>query len=208
MGAGSGAIGYTADWALGGAHPGDWSWGGFAGSVAFGAATAGGGRYLGGARAARARPAATAPPEPSYAFNMVENPGPLATMRGTPAANFAGGKYNATALQEDVILYRGGEAGKPLGQWFTREPPASVANVRIDSAVKPQWIDPQSGVLTGSSPIEAVHAIRIPAGTTIYEGPVGYQGGPYLGGQQHMQVFVPEPWKIPGVTPVSATPIR
>lgn len=30
--------------------------------------------------------------------------------------------------------------------------------------------------------IEQVYAVKIPAGTTIYTGPVGYQGGIYLGG--------------------------
>jgi RHS repeat-associated protein len=62
VGAGSGAIGYTADWALNGANPGEWSWRGFAGSVAFGAVTAGGGRYLqvrGAARTRTAEQAAT-----------------------------------------------------------------------------------------------------------------------------------------------------
>jgi len=48
----------------------------------------------------------------AYAFNMVENPGPLADMRGTPAANFAGGKYNAKVLTEDTIYYRGGNGGE------------------------------------------------------------------------------------------------
>jgi uncharacterized Zn-binding protein involved in type VI secretion len=174
--------------------------------MAFGGGLVGGGLgYGAGARTVPFRPPARAP---TYTYNMVENPGPLASVRNNPAANFAGGKYNATTLTDDVVLYRGGEAGKPLGQWFTREPPGSVANVRIDSAVKPQWIDPGTGALTGSSPINAVHAVRIPKGTVIYEGPVGYQGGPYLGGQNQMQIFVQEPWKIPGVTPVSSTPLR
>ena len=45
-GGASGGIGYTADWALNGADPKQWSWTGFAGSVALGAVTAGAGRYL------------------------------------------------------------------------------------------------------------------------------------------------------------------
>ena len=49
------------------------------------------------------------------------------------------------------------------------------------------------------SPIEKVYAIEIPAGTTIYEGPVGYQGGMYLGGMETKQIFIQEPWKIPGI---------
>ena len=57
----------------------------------------------------------------------------------------------------------------------------------------------QTGVLTGESHIGSVYTVRIPKGTVIYEGPVGYQGGIYLGGQDQIQIFVPEPWKKPGV---------
>ena len=49
------------------------------------------------------------------------------------------------------------------------------------------------------STIEQVYAIKIPAGTTIYEGPVGYQGGMYLGGMEIEQVFIREPWEISGI---------
>ena len=76
------------------------------------------------------------------------------------------------------------------------------------TAVKPQWIDPTTGVLTGNSIIDTVYAIRIPKGTTIYEGPVGYQGGIHLGGPSTNQVFVPTPWNLKGVQVLDATPIR
>lgn len=148
---------------------------------------------------------------------MIENPGPLAEMRGNPASNFLAGKYNVKILDEDTTLYRSGKKGgltipgeeqNALGQWFTREPAESVARVQIDSAVKAQWIDPKTGVLTGTSPIESTYAIKIPKGTTIYEGPVGYQGGHYLGGENCNQIFISEPWKINGVEPLSETPIK
>lgn len=151
-----------------------------------------------------------------YEFDMVENPGPLAnmsslqSMRESPAQNFAGGKYNSIVLEEDLILYRGGQSGggrNALGQWFSREPPSSVAKVRIDSAVKSQWINPRTGGTQGRSIVDAVYEIRIPAGTTLYEGPIAYQGGVHVGGQSFDQVFVPEPWKIPGVGVVSETPL-
>ena len=45
------------------------------------------------------------------------------------------------------------------------------------------------------SAIEQVYAVKIPAGTTIYTEPVGYQGG-----MEIEQVFIQEPWKNPGVT--------
>jgi hypothetical protein len=53
--------------------------------------------------------------------------------------------------------------------------------------------------LTGTSPVNAVYAVKIPAGTAVYIGPVGNQGGIYVGGSNINQIFVPQPWKIPGV---------
>ena len=41
------------------------------------------------------------------------------------------------------------------------------------------------------STIEQVYAVKIPAGTTIYTEPVGYQGGIYLGGMKTNQIFIP-----------------
>jgi hypothetical protein len=141
---------------------------------------------------------------------VINNPGPLAELRGSPAGNFGGGRYNAVELSEDVILHRGGDSnGKALGQWFTEEPPTSVAQVRIDTAVKPQWIDPVTGELTGSSPVDTVYAIKIPAGTIVYEGPVGYQGDISVRGDDIKQIFVHEPWKLPGVEVIgNPTPIK
>ncbi|MBB6716881.1 hypothetical protein H7E68_19605 [Clostridium gasigenes] len=155
--------------------------------------------------------------EIKYDYNMIENPGPLAEMRGNPASNFLAGKYNVRTLDEDIILYRSGKKGgltipgeeqNALGQWFTREPAESVAKVRIDSAVKPQWIDPKTGALTGTSPLESTYSIKIPKGTTICEGPVGYQGESYLGGESCNQIFISEPWKIKGVEPLSEIQIK
>lgn len=132
-----------------------------------------------------------------YQYNMVENPGPVAEMADNPAANFAGGKYDEITLEEDTILYRGGNSeGSGLGQWFTAEPPESVAHVRIDTAVKPEWIDPRTGVRTGTSPIDTVYKVKIPAGTKVYAGPTGYQGGVYVGGKP--QIFIPKPWENQG----------
>lgn len=90
-----------------------------------------------------------------------------------------------------------------------KTPPQSVIQVRMDTAVKPYWTDAATNSFNVNdkgitevykSPVEKVYAIRIPAGTVIYEGPVGYQGGMYLGGMEIEQVFIREPWKIPGVT--------
>jgi RHS repeat-associated protein len=136
-----------------------------------------------------------------YQFDMM-NPGPLSSMPSNPAANFFGGMYNTIILESDLILYRAGKSGggsNALGKWFTWKPSSSVAKVRIDSAVKAQWIDAKTGILTGESVIESIYAIKIPKGTKIYEGPVGYQSGVYLGGVNMTQIFIPEPWNIRGL---------
>lgn len=144
----------------------------------------------------------------TYQYNMVENPGPLAELQGQPAKNFFSGKYNTEVLKEDKIYYRAGQEGKPLGQWFTSKPAESVAKVRIDTAVKSQWIDPVSGELTGTSIIDTNYAIKIPAGTTVYTGPVGNQGGVYLGGSEMMQTFIETPWKLKNIEVVGQTPLK
>jgi hypothetical protein len=46
------------------------------------------------------------------------------------------------------------------------------------------------------------------AGTTVYERPVGYQGGIYLGRENCTQIFVSKPWEIPGVKPLTEVPIK
>jgi hypothetical protein len=146
-------------------------------------------------------------PREDYTYNMVDNPGPLAARPGTPAANYAGGRYDEVELPDDRVLYRGGDSqGSPLGQWFSTEPPAGVAEVRIDTAVKAQWTDPKTGEWQGASPVDTVYSVQIPAGTKVYPGPVANQGGIYVGGGH--QVFIPEPWKIPGVTPVGSAPLK
>lgn len=107
-------------------------------------------------------------------------PGPLVEVADNPAKNFYGGRYNVNVLEEDTIFYRAGQSGKPLGQWFTSEAPESVAKVRIDTAVKPQWINQTTGELTGTSIVDTAYAIKIPKGTITYTGPVGPQGGEYI----------------------------
>ncbi|MBC2370117.1 hypothetical protein HBP99_15915 [Listeria booriae] len=143
----------------------------------------------------------------NYEFNGM-NPGPLAMLDNTPNSNFYGGRYNVKVLKEDTVFYRGGKQGgltipgqekNGLGEWFTTAPPDSVAKVRIDSAVKYHWIKPQTGKLTGTSIIDAVYEVKIPKGTTIYEGPVGYQGGHYLGGLDNFQVYITRPWELDSV---------
>jgi hypothetical protein len=145
---------------------------------------------------------------PTYKYNMIDDNGPLAVMPENPAGGFAGGRYNVIVLVRDTILYRGGAAGggrNAFGQWFSFEASTSRAQIRIELAVKPHWIDPATGESLGSSPVESLYAIKVPAGTTVYVGPTSNQGGIYLGGR--VQVFVPEPWRIPGIEVLSETPL-
>lgn len=129
-----------------------------------------------------------------YEFNMIENPGALANMPNQSWKNFYGRRYNVEVLSEDRIMYRGGNSTNPYGRWFSSEPPESVVKVRIDTAVKPQWIDPVTGKLTGESVVDTVYAIKIPKGTKIYTGSVGTQGGTYVGGYDIMQSYIDAPW--------------
>ena len=54
------------------------------------------------------------------------------------------------------------------------------------------------GKETVKSMIEQVYAVKIPAGTTIYTGLVGYQGGMYFRGLETNQIFLPDT-RLPGI---------
>ena len=148
------------------------------------------------------------PGDREYSFNSVENPGPLADFKDTPAANFRSGQYDTITLEHDTVFYRlGGKGGgrNALGQWFTREPTVSAAQGTDMFAIKAQWIDPKTGVLTGQSPLDASYKILIPKGTMIYEGPTGSQGAGFSGGG--IQQFIPEPWNMRGVKVLGEQPL-
>jgi hypothetical protein len=116
------------------------------------------------------------------------------------AGTFAGGRYDVVRLTHDTVLYRAGVAGKPLGQFFSRTEPQGVLQTRIDQAVLPRWPD------GGTSPLDTAYAIKIPAGTEVYVGRIGTQGGAFAGGTD--QILVRQPWTIDGVQVVGARPIR
>ncbi|MFB0582838.1 hypothetical protein, partial [Aeromonas salmonicida] len=81
-----------------------------------------------------------------------------------------------------------------------REPPIGVVQTRIDKAVLPEW---PGGA---KSPINTTFAIKIPAGTKVYAGEVGSQGGFYIDGSQ--QIVVQKPWLIDGVKVISSSPLK
>lgn len=129
-------------------------------------------------------------------YTALDATGPLPdNMAGT----FSGGRYTAVKLEKDTVLYRAGTADQPLGQYFSQETPASVLQTRIDKAVLPEWPD------GAKSPLDTVFAVKIPAGTEVYIGEVGAQGGFYVGGTP--QIVVVKPWAMEGVKVLSATPL-
>jgi hypothetical protein len=109
------------------------------------------------------------------------NPGPL---DDSVAATFRSASYDEVVLSQDTLLYRvyGGQAG-PIGGYWSRTPPSGPMQAQIDLALNPQWGNLATDVAT----------IRVPAGTTIYEGAAAAQflpgGGTLLGGGN--QVFIP-----------------
>lgn len=130
------------------------------------------------------------------AFSAID-PGPLLS---DVAGTFAGGQYQVVELLEDATLYRSGVSGKPLGQYFSTEPADSVLRTRIDKAVLPVW--PTGAV----SPLDTSFAVKIPAGTHVYVGVVGAQGGMFVGGTE--QIVVIKPWDIPGVKVIASKPLK
>lgn len=129
-------------------------------------------------------------------YSAIE-PGPLDDRL---AETFAGGRYTSVVLEKDTILRRAGVEDQPLGQFFGQEAPSGVLQTRIDKAVLPEW---PSG---GKSPIDTAFDVKIPAGTEVYIGEVGSQGGFYVGGTE--QIVVVKPWTIEGVEVMGASPLK
>ena len=118
------------------------------------------------------------------------NPGPL---DDAVVATFRSGSYSEVVLDEATTLYRvyGGEAGQ-LGSYWSRTAPTGPMQAQIDLALNPEW-----GNLATD-----VASIRVPAGTTIFEGAAAAQslpaGGTLLGGGS--QVYIPRvnpDWLLP-----------
>ena len=121
-----------------------------------------------------------------YEYNATTNPGPLSIGDNPQINNFYGGRYNKRILEKPEIYFRAGDSGyeKEFGSYYTKYFPKSSIQVRTDSAVKLYWTD-EDGVLTWTSPLNRVYMIEFPAGTEVYEGPIGYQEGRYLGGLEN-----------------------
>jgi hypothetical protein len=128
------------------------------------------------------------------------NPGPLSN---EAAGTFAGGRYNVGVIEAtDGVLYKAGDAANPGGSYFNFFSPTSVAQARIDNAVLPNWTNMRTGALTGRSPMNSVITADFPVGTAYYYGPVGSQGGAYLGNNYNIQIFIPNGRSIGTFAPI------
>ncbi len=147
-----------------------------------------------------------------YEFND-GTPGPLGDRKkydpqnkkwALPIEGFKGGHYDIETLPDDKVFYRVGDATMAWGQWWTDTPLQSEAQYRMDVAVKREWADPATGEVEAGktkSQEEKVlwcYAAKIPRGTTVYVGPVGSQGGVFMGGSSTVQYFIPKAWQLDG----------
>jgi RHS repeat-associated protein len=119
----------------------------------------------------RAVPRGSAP----IRWGPATDPGPLPQ---AVADTFRSGSYTQTVTAAETTLYRvyGGSAGE-LGSYWSRTPPGPL-QATIDSALNPRW----------GNTAQNVSAIRVPSGTTIYEGFAAPQGELLGGGSQ---VYIP-----------------
>jgi len=130
-----------------------------------------------------------------YEYNATTNPGLLAESKNLPINNFYGGMYN-DASNESGMFVRMGDETYPYGSWYTKVPKNSEAQARIDLAIKKWWVDSNGeikirGLEAEKSILDTMYYIEFPEGIPKYKGPVGYQGGPFLGGLDQEQYFIP-----------------
>lgn len=109
-------------------------------------------------------------------FGPLTGPGPLGE---EVASTFRDSSYTQVILNEEITLYRvyGGKAA-PVGSYWTRSPPTGPLQAKIDLALDPTW----------GNTAKHVSIIKVPAGTTIYEGYAARQGE-LIGGDS--QVYIP-----------------
>ena len=134
-----------------------------------------------------------------YEYNATTNPGPLAEGKDPPINNFYGGMYN-DASNESGIFVRMGDKIKPYGSWYTKVSKNSEVEARVDLAIKKWWVKPDGeikirGLEADKSILDTMYYIEFPEGIPKYKGPVGYQGGPFLGGLDQEQYFIPDSWE-------------
>ena len=146
----------------------------------------------------------------TYHYNATTNPEPLAIGDNPPINNFYGGMYN-NASNESGMFVRMGDETYPYGSWYTKVPKNSEAQARIDLAIKKWWGDSNGeikirGFEADKSILDTMYYIEFPEGIPKYKGPVGYQGGPFLGGLNQEQYFIPNSRKFGKV--IKSHPIK
>ena len=98
------------------------------------------------------------------------NEGPL---NPKVAATFRSSSYTSRKLAEPKELWRAySDLDKKLGPYWTDIPPSGPLQTTVDSALH----------FTFKNTASKVAHIVVPAGTKVYEGFAGPQGGGYLGG--------------------------
>ena len=130
-----------------------------------------------------------------YEYNATTNPALLAEGKNPPINNFYGGMYN-NASNESGMFVRMGDETYPYGSWYTKVPKNSEVQARIDLAIKKWWVDSNGEIKTrgfeaDKSILDTMYYIEFPEDIPKYKGPVGYQGGPFLGGLNQEQYFIP-----------------
>jgi hypothetical protein len=110
---------------------------------------------------------------------------PLAeTARGD---TFRSSTYDEVRLSEDRLFYRDySDPNRRLSAFWTREPSSGPFQSILDSAILPEWGNRATDTVT----------IRVPAGTTVYEGPTAPQGGLVGGGDQTVIPDVNPAWLV------------
>ena len=145
-----------------------------------------------------------------YEYNATTNPGLLAESKNLPINNFYGGMYN-DASNESGMFVRMGDETYPYGSWYTKVPKNSEVEARVDLAIKKWWVKPNGeikirGLEANKSILDTMYYIEFPEGIPKYKGPVGYQGGPFLGGLDQEQYFIPNSRKFGKV--IKSHPIK
>ena len=119
------------------------------------------------------------------------------------ASTFKYGIYRSGYSNDEMLLNRAGDTGiqKEFGGFWSHDAPTSVAQVRNDKAILPQWYD-KNGVVTGTSPLSSGYSATFEKGTPMYSGQVapqrGLDGTLYSGGTQ--QVHIPNSWEHGTIT--------
>lgn len=112
------------------------------------------------------------------------NPGPLAD---DVAGTFRTGTYNAVTSAEPTTLYRVySDPARQLGPYWTRTRPTGPVQSIIDNALYPAW----------GNRATSWTQIRVPGGTTFYEGAAAAQRGLVGGGNQVFLPWVDDAWVV------------